>query len=117
MALRAMSLSKDRAGEIRKLLVEKYSIDVKRIETVGRGWDIVATGKVPADLLAQAQQGAGNTDVFALLGTIGKQVHGSFGTGYVITTSVGTALITEDGKIAVGAVPEQVVTEAIKTVK
>ena len=39
MALRAMSLSKDRAGEIRKLLAEKYSIDVKRIETVGRGWE------------------------------------------------------------------------------
>ena len=39
MALRAMALSKDRAAEIRKLLVEKYSIDAKRIETVGRGWE------------------------------------------------------------------------------
>jgi NitT/TauT family transport system substrate-binding protein len=39
MALRAMSLSKDRAGEIRKVLVDKYGIDVKRIETVGRGWE------------------------------------------------------------------------------
>jgi len=35
----------------------------------------------------------------------------------VITTHVGTALITEDGKVAIGAVPEQVVIEAIKTVK
>jgi NitT/TauT family transport system substrate-binding protein len=39
MALRAMALSKDRAGEIRKLLVEKFDIDPKRIETVGRGWE------------------------------------------------------------------------------
>jgi NitT/TauT family transport system substrate-binding protein len=38
-ALRAMALSKDRAGEIRKLLIERYSIDPKRIEIVGRGWE------------------------------------------------------------------------------
>jgi NitT/TauT family transport system substrate-binding protein len=39
MALRAMALSKDRASEIRKVLVEKYGVDAKRIETVGRGWE------------------------------------------------------------------------------
>jgi NitT/TauT family transport system substrate-binding protein len=38
-ALRAMELSKNRAGEIRRLLVEKYNIDPKRIEIVGRGWE------------------------------------------------------------------------------
>ena len=38
-ALRAMELSKERAGEIRKLLVERYGIDAKRIEVVGRGWE------------------------------------------------------------------------------
>jgi len=38
-ALRAMALSKDRAGEIRKLLIERYSIDPKRIDIVGRGWE------------------------------------------------------------------------------
>jgi NitT/TauT family transport system substrate-binding protein len=42
MALRAMALSKDRAGEIRKLLVDKFDIDAKRIETVGRGWEETA---------------------------------------------------------------------------
>jgi len=39
MALRAMSLSKDRATEIKKVLIEKYHIDAKRIEIVGRGWE------------------------------------------------------------------------------
>ena len=39
MALRAMSMSKDRAGEIRKLLIEKYGIATARIEVVGRGWE------------------------------------------------------------------------------
>lgn len=85
----------------------------------GRGWDVVATGKVPAEALAGAEDMSGQSrgDVFAMLGTIGKKVTGDFGTGYVISTNVGTALITEDGKVAVGAVPEQVVIEAIKTVK
>lgn len=89
------------------------------LKMVGRGWDIVATGRIPADALQAAEdmQGGSNTDMFKLLGTVGKKVHGEFGTGYVITTNVGTALITEDGKVAVGAVPAQVVTEAIATVK
>ncbi len=38
-ALRAMALSKDRAGEIRRLLVEKYGIPAARIDVVGRGWE------------------------------------------------------------------------------
>ena len=38
-ALRAMELSKNRAGEIRRLLIEKYSVDAKRIDIVGRGWE------------------------------------------------------------------------------
>jgi NitT/TauT family transport system substrate-binding protein len=38
-ALRAMELSKNRAGEIRRLLIERYSVDSKRIDIVGRGWE------------------------------------------------------------------------------
>jgi NitT/TauT family transport system substrate-binding protein len=38
-ALRAMALSRDRAAEIKKLLLEKYSVDNARIDVVGRGWE------------------------------------------------------------------------------
>jgi NitT/TauT family transport system substrate-binding protein len=38
-ALKAMELSKNRAGEIRKLLIERHNIDPKRIDIVGRGWE------------------------------------------------------------------------------
>jgi NitT/TauT family transport system substrate-binding protein len=38
-ALRAMELSKNRAAEIRRLLIERYSIDAKRLDIVGRGWE------------------------------------------------------------------------------
>ena len=38
-ALRAMELSKNRAAEIRRLLVERHSLAPARIDIVGRGWD------------------------------------------------------------------------------
>jgi NitT/TauT family transport system substrate-binding protein len=38
-ALRAMELSKNRASEIRRLLIERYSLDPKRLDIVGRGWE------------------------------------------------------------------------------
>jgi NitT/TauT family transport system substrate-binding protein len=38
-ALKAMELSKNRAAEIRRLLVERYTLDAKRLDIVGRGWE------------------------------------------------------------------------------
>jgi NitT/TauT family transport system substrate-binding protein len=39
MALRAMELSERRAEEIKRLLIERYNANVKRIDIVGRGWE------------------------------------------------------------------------------
>jgi NitT/TauT family transport system substrate-binding protein len=39
MALRAMDLSKRRADEIKRLLLEKFQVDPKRLDVVGRGWE------------------------------------------------------------------------------
>ena len=52
-----------------------------------------------------------------LLKQFGKQVSGPFGTGYVFSTKVATALVTTDGRVALGAVPEQVLVEALGQVK
>jgi NitT/TauT family transport system substrate-binding protein len=38
-ALRAMELSKNRAATIRRLLIDKYAVDAKRLDIVGRGWE------------------------------------------------------------------------------
>ncbi|MBA3269623.1 MAG: OmpA family protein [Acidobacteria bacterium] len=38
-ALRAMELSKNRASEIRRLLIERHTVDAKRLDIVGRGWE------------------------------------------------------------------------------
>lgn len=39
MALRAVELSRNRAAEIQRLLIQKYGVDAKRLDIVGRGWD------------------------------------------------------------------------------
>ncbi|OLF15677.1 LolA family protein [Actinophytocola xanthii] len=92
--------------------------------TYGEGWDIVATGTLPEGALTMPTPRGEGRDLVVegqnpleLLGSLGKQVSGEFGTGYVIETKVGTALVTEDGKVAVGFVPEQVVIEAAEQLK
>jgi len=39
MALRAIELSKNRSGEIKRLLIERHKIEPARIDIVGRGWE------------------------------------------------------------------------------
>jgi outer membrane lipoprotein-sorting protein len=94
------------------------------LQTIGDGWDTVLAAKLPGDLngLLGQVQGQGNGrgkgfDANALLKSFAKEVSGSWGTGYVFSTKVGTALVTTDGRVAVGAVPEQVLTEALGQVK
>lgn len=82
------------------------------LKTVGKGWDTVLTGKLPSGGLDMPGAG-GDNSATELLSRLGKEVHGDFGTGWAINSKVGTALITEDGRVAVGAVPEQVLTEAL----
>lgn len=86
---------------------------------VGRGWDTVLVGKIPADVLSTPQgEGKGDRpDAMSLLRQFAKQVSGPYGTGWVISTKVGTALITADGRAALGAVPEQVLVDALGQVK
>jgi outer membrane lipoprotein-sorting protein len=86
-------------------------------KVVGTGWDTVLIGKVPADLLNTAAGVAGGhgdrPDVSGLLRQFAKPVSGPFGSGWVVGTKVGAALITQDGRVAIGAVPEQVLIDAL----
>ncbi|MEV0680026.1 hypothetical protein AB0I60_26230 [Actinosynnema sp. NPDC050436] len=98
-------------------------------EVRGEGWDVVLTAKVPAGALtalAGQEQPAdrpgrgdrgGEVDVQGLLKQLGKQVSGPWGSGTLITTRVGGVLLADDGRVALGPVPEQVLTEAIAQVK
>ncbi|MEU4800685.1 DUF2092 domain-containing protein [Actinosynnema sp. NPDC023587] len=94
----------------------------------GEGWDVVLTAKTPAGALRvpAGQEGSGDrpgrgerddVDVQGLLKQLGKQVSGPWGSGTLITTKVGGVLLADDGRVAFGPVPEQVLTEAIAKVK
>jgi outer membrane lipoprotein-sorting protein len=100
-----------------KDLAEQAKQDTK---VVGDGWDTVVTGKVPADALNAApkqqsgeRKGGANADPKALLERFAKKVSGTWGSGYLVTTKVGSAVLTDDGRFAAGAVPEQVLFEAL----
>lgn len=78
------------------------------VEIVGNGWDAVLIGRLPDSTNASAARGP-----LALAKRLGQPLSGPWGSGHVISTAVGTALVTEDGPFAIGAVPEQVLVEAI----
>jgi outer membrane lipoprotein-sorting protein len=70
---------------------------------VGDGWDRVIVENVPQNNPDRAKQIAG----------LGTPTSGPWGNGRLVKTAVGTAIITDDGRIAAGAVPEQVLSETL----
>ncbi|RZT86241.1 outer membrane lipoprotein-sorting protein [Pseudonocardia sediminis] len=93
---------------------EKQAAGSPRI--VGDGWDTVVVAQTPKGEPGTAKpdeqagpDGAGAPD----LSQLGTPVSGAWGSGRQIGTAVGTAIITDDGRIAAGAVPAQVLTEAL----
>ena len=73
---------------------------------VGDGWDTVVRTQLPTGE-------AKDRDPLAMVRQIGKPVSGPWGQGWIVTSKAGSALITADGRAAAGAVPEQVLTEAV----
>lgn len=89
---------------------------IESLAASGKGWDTVVTGTVPEDLLSA---GAGQRDAdheidtAALLAELGDPVDGDFGSGQLITTRAGSVIVTDDGRFAAGAVPQQVLVEEL----
>ena len=79
--------------------------------TVGDGWDTVKIMRRPADTTPETA--APGEPAAPDLSSIGNPVSGAWGSGRLITTAVGSAIITDDGRVAAGAVPEQVLTDAL----
>lgn len=84
---------------------------------VGDGWDTVFVGEAPADGPTESMQDVTPQEQEALdgmLGNFASRVSGEFGSGWHMEFAVGGAVITDDGQIAVGAVPEQVLVDALE---
>lgn len=71
---------------------------------VGEGWDTVVVGRVP-----QRSGDRQGPDLSAL----GTPVSGPWGAGREITTNAGSAILTDDGRVAAGAVGPDVLGEAL----
>ncbi len=88
------------------------------ISTQGDGWDTVLLGQLPS---ARPDSGrpdaerpdAEKRDPMALVQQIGQPASGPWGQGWVVQTAVVTVLVTSDGRVAAGAVPQQVLDEAL----
>jgi outer membrane lipoprotein-sorting protein len=84
-------------------------------KVVGDGWDTVMVTRVPEQQPSDKPKAHGGkpADPRQMAERVGKRISGPWGEGWVISTKAGTALLTSDGRLAVGAVPEQVLTSAI----
>jgi outer membrane lipoprotein-sorting protein len=76
--------------------------------TVGDGWDTVLITTAPADT-PEADRPEDAPD----LAELGTPIAGPWGSGRLISTAVASAIVTDDGRIAAGAVPEPVLSEAL----
>jgi outer membrane lipoprotein-sorting protein len=76
--------------------------------TVGDGWDAVKIMRRTASTTPDT-----NAPNAPDLSSVGTPVTGAWGSGRLITSAVGSAILTDDGRVAAGAVPEQVLTEAL----
>ena len=76
-----------------------------RTRLVGRGWDTV--------LIRHVQPDSPGAVVDPMLARLSIPISGPWGRGRLIRTSIGNAVITSDGRVALGAVPAQLLTEAL----
>ncbi|MFJ8858441.1 outer membrane lipoprotein carrier protein LolA [Streptomyces sp. NPDC102451] len=92
--------------------------DFKGLNVIGEGWNAVAEIEFPGgaglptegsgDAPAQAQQ---------FLDALGDKVTGDFGSGTVFRTRLVNALLTDDGKVYVGAVTQDALVKAAGNAK
>jgi len=78
-------------------------------KTVGKGWGTVVVARAPAPAAVSSASGSSNAapdsaaQLLKLVGMLPK-VSGSWGSGHLIAGTVFSALITDDGRLVVGAV-------------
>jgi hypothetical protein len=91
----------------------------EKVRTVGDGWTTVAVLPFSAqDLKGQApkeQGGPGGQDANAIVDALlksAKPISGTWGSGKVIQTKLVSALLTDDGRLLVGAVTPEKLAEA-----
>ncbi|MGW1542379.1 LolA family protein [Streptomyces sp. NPDC002309] len=99
---------------------EELAKGLEGLNVIGEGWTSVAVLDSGAE---GAASGAGPGDMGELgaaggfLGSLGDEVKGEFGSGMVFKTRLVNALITDDGKVYVGAVTKDTLVKAADSAK
>lgn len=76
--------------------------------TVGKGWATVEVFTLPKDAASKATATSGTNEQLGQLLTSLPQVSGTWGSGRLLTGTLFSAVLSNDGRVAVGAVaPEQ----------
>jgi outer membrane lipoprotein-sorting protein len=86
---------------------------------VGKGWETVLVAQVPTSASGQSKSGSADqgSSMLGLVRQFGKPVSGTWGSGWLVSTNVGNAIITSDGRVAAGFVPQQLLTKALGSTK
>ncbi len=83
---------------------------------IGKGWNSIATFDTGGQGVPTGSS-AGGGDLGGFLGSLGDQVKGDFGKGTVFSTRLVNALVTDDGKVYVGAVTKSALVKAADAAK
>ncbi|MBC7269404.1 MAG: outer membrane lipoprotein carrier protein LolA [Streptomyces sp.] len=83
------------------------------LEVIGEGWNAVAVFDTGGEGVPSGAEVGG--DVGGFLDSLGDQVKGDFGTGTVFKTRLVNALVTDDGKVYVGAVTKDALVKAAES--
>ncbi|WP_405991537.1 LolA family protein [Streptomyces sp. NBC_00986] len=83
---------------------------------IGKGWNSIAVFETGGQGVPSGSA-SGSGDLGGFLGSLGDQVKGDFGKGTVFSTRLVNALITDDGKVYVGAVTKSALVKAADAAK
>ncbi len=83
---------------------------------IGKGWNSIATFDTGGQGVPTGSSVSGG-DLGGFLGSLGDQVKGDFGKGTVFSTRLVNALVTDDGKVYVGAVTKSALVKAADAAK
>ena len=83
---------------------------------IGKGWNSIAVFETGGQGVPSGSS-SGSGDLGGFLNSLGDQVKGDFGKGTVFSTRLVNALITDDGKVYVGAVTKSALVKAADAAK
>lgn len=88
------------------------------VKIIGKGWSSVAELKMPGGKgLPSAESGDVPAEAQQFMDALGDKVSGKFGSGTVFETRLINALVTDDGKVYVGAVTQEALVKAANGAK